>query len=994
MTHSSTWKLGLGLAVAFALCSAAMLSTPAHDGDDDEPRGGAANAKITGPRPRQTVLMPKHLAGIELALGLKDEQPSAWSGDLKLSEGRVVGLEILRGDVAAAKLEGNRFTIQTDRAGTAKKAAAKKNTGKKNTAKKNAGKKNAEKQNAAGPMRATTILALIDAPADADLTITTSKGNVTLRLVDLPASGSKSALEGAIAIARQPPSVRLTPSNTEDDHPALAQAPDGSAWLAHVEYHAERPRLDGTVAPADFDTDLVPRNHGDRILLRHLADGVWEPAIVIAEGNLDVWRPTVAVSGDGIVHVAWAEQKNGNWDIFTREYQTQTKALSEITRLTDDPGSDFHVVAAGAKDGGLWLAWQAWRDGNYEVLARSPRGDVSVVSNSKADDWSPAIAVDAMGNAYVVWDTYDQGNFDVRLRKVSEPSDVVTIADSARFEARASVACDRAGRVWVAFESGDEQWGKDYANATPERVPIRQGGFALYINRAVRLVCLADGKLMEPAIDAASALRAAYGERNMSLPRLTADAGGGVWMLTRHHPLPGGAGETWISSALRYHGGAWSMPREIPNSLNLLDNRPAAIPNEGGLLVVGSSDARVSNVNRGQNDLFAARLAAGPGAIAEPVLKPVQAAPAPEFASVHANETADKQRIRAYRIDHEGKSLRLARGEFHRHTEYSSHRDGDGLLEDSWRYALDAVDHDWMGNGDHMNGGGHEYAWWTIQKMADLHLNPSRFVSVHSYERSVVFPSGHRNVIMPRRGIRPLPMGPDRFGTPEDGSPDVKNLYAYLKHFGGMCASHTSVGNMGTDWRDHDPEVEPVVEIYQGHRHNYEHFGAPRAPTAETQIGGWQPAGFIWNALEKGYKLGFESSSDHVSTHLSFAIVLTDDLSRPGIIAAFKKRHSYAATDNIILDVRSGKQLMGDTFTTPEKPTLRIVAHGTAPIAKLHVIRDNKYVFTTEPNQQRIELRYNDDSARPGETHYYYVRVEQADGNLAWASPMWITFGK
>jgi hypothetical protein len=27
-----------------------------------------------------------------------------------------------------------------------------------------------------------------------------------------------------------------------------------------------------------------------------------------------------------------------------------------------------------------------------------------------------------------------------------------------------------------------------------------------------------------------------------------------------------------------------------------------------------------------------------------------------------------------------------------------------------------------------------------------------------------------------------------------------------------------------------------------------------------------------------------------------------------------------------------------------------------------------------------------------GRTSYYYVRVEQADGNLAWASPMWITY--
>ena len=56
------------------------------------------------------------------------------------------------------------------------------------------------------------------------------------------------------------------------------------------------------------------------------------------------------------------------------------------------------------------------------------------------------------------------------------------------------------------------------------------------------------------------------------------------------------------------------------------------------------------------------------------------------------------------------------------------------------------------------------------------------------------------------------------------------------------------------------------------------------------------------------------------------------------------------------------------------------------------MIRDDKYVFSTEPGEAAVKLRYADDDARPGQSHYYYVRVEQADGNLAWASPLWITY--
>ena len=68
------------------------------------------------------------------------------------------------------------------------------------------------------------------------------------------------------------------------------------------------------------------------------------------------------------------------------------------------------------------------------------------------------------------------------------------------------------------------------------------------------------------------------------------------------------------------------------------------------------------------------------------------------------------------------------------------------------------------------------------------------------------------------------------------------------------------------------------------------------------------PQGFVSNAWAKGYKLGMIASSDHDSTHISYAMVYTDDVRRQGILDAIRKRHTYAAMDNIILDVR-----MGDT---------------------------------------------------------------------------------
>ena len=83
---------------------------------------------------------------------------------------------------------------------------------------------------------------------------------------------------------------------------------------------------------------------------------------------------------------------------------------------------------------------------------------------------------------------------------------------------------------------------------------------------------------------------------------------------------------------------------------------------------------------------------------------------------------------------------------------------------------------------------------------------------------------------------------------------------------------------------------------------------------AHMKQAGYQPEGMVSNAWAKGYKLGIIASSDHGSTHISYAMVYTDDPTRQGILDAIRKRHTYGAMDNIILDVRMGEHFMGDEF--------------------------------------------------------------------------------
>jgi hypothetical protein len=182
--------------------------------------------------------------------------------------------------------------------------------------------------------------------------------------------------------------------------------------------------------------------------------------------------------------------------------------------------------------------------------------------------------------------------------------------------------------------------------------------------------------------------------------------------------------------------------------------------------------------------------------------------------------------------------------------------------------------------------------------------------------------------------------------------------------------------------------------LFQGYHTSYEAPGAPRTVSDQSdQVHGpYKPAGFVSNALAKGYRLGFQSSSDHVSTHISYTCILAEEFSRKGLVEALKKRHSYAATDNIVLDVRMGANLMGDEVRTG-KPTLDVVVLGTGPLDRVEVLRDGAVVHTHRPAKESAEARFHWDDAAPkkGEkASYYYVRVIQKDGQMAWASPIWV----
>lgn len=1018
---------------------------------------------------------------LRIRFGMKDKEPTDWSGKLETSRGKVesiTGWKWAQNDSS----NGNSWTARTRRA-TPQNAEQRKRV--------QAGQQL--------PINENGLLVTLSGATDAEeLKFNTQPAKATFKLGDLEFDKPLVLENGNVLIERVPSSSGLVATSADEDYPVTAVGPDGTVYLAYIAFkrgrdfqgHRERVETKESKAIVTSSTPIrrieVPGDlaylaqpaGGETLYLRAYREGRWSEPVAVNEGKEEIYRPAIAVAGDGRVWVFYSAHLNadenldhGNWELLARSFGSDLKDAAAVINISGTAGTDFMPAAATDSAGKVWVTWVGARKSGFRVFAARQEGKAfsspQRVSESSGNEWEPAIAADKAGNLAIAWDTFDKGDYDVYVStregdgKLSPPQ---AVSATLAFEVRPSLAYDHEGRLWIAYESSGDQWGKDFGALKKKGIPLYQTGRSLQVRVRDRA-----GKWFESA-DVMDAMPDATGGRRRNpnqvrqpmrnpvttvaptYPRLTCDKQGHVCLAFRGKP--GGnwrvqVGSVWCEYLTRLDRDGWADAVWIPHSNNILDNRPALIStgNEAALIVYsgdgrgednpldmedvhlpGASDDEPANKpaaeanaqpRRGRqaqadpnNNLFYASISlshfgpsAGP-AVLTAIEKPVAAAAAMDVAS----EREDIQRMRDYRVKLGTESLRIYRGEFHRHTELSPDGGGDGGLLDMWRYAIDAACMDWIGDGDHDYGVGREYSWWTTQKAVTLFTLPESFVPVYSYERSVPYPEGHRNCMFASRGVRSLPRlplsSPDKF----EPAPDTNLLYMYLHYFHGVCASHTSATDMGTDWRNHDPAVEPFVEIFQGDRNNYERPDAPRTAVTEARlkqstpekesIGGWRPKGFVNLALLKGYRLAFESSSDHISTHLSYCNVYVTEPTRAGIVDAIRKRRVYGATDNIVADVRcqvgDKTHFMGEEFTTTATPTIDVRIVGTQKMAKVVIIKDDEVVHVVEPGKKEVQFQWTDPKPSLGKTSYYYVRGEQesdfkgASGELVWASPMWI----
>ena len=237
--------------------------------------------------------------------------------------------------------------------------------------------------------------------------------------------------------------------------------------------------------------------------------------------------------------------------------------------------------------------------------------------------------------------------------------------------------------------------------------------------------------------------------------------------------------------------------------------------------------------------------------------------------------------------------------------------------------------------------------------------------------------------------------------------------------------SFTMGKGVETTFEDFVPEYERVVEIYNawGSSECLEKEGNDRPISSPNKKGVVESEkGSIRNALARNLRFGFVAGglddrgiyseffdSDQVQYSPGLTAIFAIEQTREALLQALHNRACYATTgERIVVGFFIAGSPMGTELSTKAKPGLVFNRHitgyvaATAPLKTVEILRNGEVVHTLRPKETSLDFAFDDTTplaqvacASPDERPhfvYYYLRVTQEDGHIAWASPIWIDY--
>ncbi|MCY4438041.1 MAG: DUF3604 domain-containing protein [Chloroflexi bacterium] len=367
-------------------------------------------------------------------------------------------------------------------------------------------------------------------------------------------------------------------------------------------------------------------------------------------------------------------------------------------------------------------------------------------------------------------------------------------------------------------------------------------------------------------------------------------------------------------------------------------------------------------------------------------------------------------------------SDRVYWGDLHAHT---SHGHAYGEIEDLYHYARDEARLDFVAHVEHYTRAGEWLHPWWRRRYPDCHTvaefverswqerleqarrfdDPGKFVPLLGLEWAHT--TGHLNGFFPSLEA-PL-VYPTSFRDPAMTPAHLKGLLKDQNWFG--VPHHTAFplgrGTLGGfRWEHFDPETMPCVEI-ASKQGNGEYFGAPHA-ALPMGVGGT-----VREGLARGLRFGFVGATDtNIARPGSFTAqekrqrlpgltaVFAPALEREAIYNAIRKRRCYATFGGRpILRFTINGAFMGESLHLPRADAVKHIVcdvAGSAELARVEVIKNGETFFqfvTTDMGSHNRTYDFREefpDTAPSQAGDYYYLRIQQCDGALAWSSPIWI----
>lgn len=337
-------------------------------------------------------------------------------------------------------------------------------------------------------------------------------------------------------------------------------------------------------------------------------------------------------------------------------------------------------------------------------------------------------------------------------------------------------------------------------------------------------------------------------------------------------------------------------------------------------------------------------------------------------------------------------------GQLHSHTNIS---DGAGSVTEAFQHATQVENLDFLAVTDHSNSFDNESdsrvdlgadlssvssEWKQGHDAADAATESSNgtFVGIYGFEMTWSDGFGHINTFnTPGFESR----SNDEFGNKSGSTEGYQNYYDKLVEVEDSLSQFNHPGTTFGDFQDfafYDPQVDQRITLIE-------------VGNGEGAIGssGYFPSyEYYTRALDKGWHVAPTNNQDNHKgnwgdSNTARSVVLADGLTEEAIYDAIANYRVYATEDNDLSILYSlNGNAMGSIL--PDQDSISISAQISDPTdsadMKVEVIVNGGLVAATKTlsgGNGTVEFSLSDDYS------YYYLRVTQADGNIAVTAPVW-----